>query len=156
GAAAVLLETLLERCREQGWVKAGGRQRTDSTHIVGAIRTLNRLELVVETMHAALNALATVAPEWLRHHAKREWVRRYSRRGEEFRLPQKAVEREAFVEHVGEDGYALLDAVCAPESPEWLRQVEAVETLRRIWIEQYQLVEGRARWRGPDDQPPSS
>lgn len=156
GVAAVLLETLLERCREQGWVKAGGRQRTDSTHIVGAIRTLNRLEFVVETMHAALNALATAAPEWLRRHAKPEWVDRYSHRGEEFRLPQKAAEREAFVEQVGTDGYALLDAVFAPESPEWLRQVEAVETLRRVWIEQYQLVEGKARWRGPDDQPPSS
>src|SRR5207237_752298 len=52
--------------------------------------------------------------------------------------------------------YALLDAVCAPESPEWLREVEAVETLRRIWIEQYQLTDRRAQWRGPDDQPPSS
>ena len=26
-----LLDLLLERCREGGWLKAGGRQRTDST-----------------------------------------------------------------------------------------------------------------------------
>ena len=29
-----LLELLLERCREGGWLKAGGRQRTDSTHVL--------------------------------------------------------------------------------------------------------------------------
>lgn len=155
-AEAQLLETLLEACRQKGWVKARGRQRTDSTHVVGAIRSLNRLELAVETMHAALNALATAAPEWLRATAQPEWIERYSRRGEEFRLPQKPTQREAFVEQVGADGYALLDAVCAAESPEWLRQIEALEVLRRVWIEQYQLVDGRARWRGPDDQPPSS
>jgi transposase len=156
GAEAQLLETVLEACRSKGWIKARGRQRTDSTHVLGAIRALNRLELVVETMHAALNALATAAPEWLRAAARPEWVDRYSRRGDEFRLPQRPNEREAFIEQVGVDGYALLDAVCAPESPEWLRHVEAVEVLRRVWIEQYQLVDGRARWRGPDDQPPSS
>jgi transposase len=156
GAEAVLLETVLERCREQGWIKARGRQRTDSTHVVAAIRSLNRLELVVETMHAALNALAAAAPEWVRRHARAEWVERYSRRGEEFRLPQKPAEREAFVEQVGLDGYDLLDGVCGAESPAWLREIEAVQTLRRVWIEQYHVVQGRVRWRGPDDQPPSS
>jgi transposase len=156
GAEALLLETLLVACREQGWIKAGGRARTDSTHVVGALRALNRLEFAVETMRHALNALATAAPEWLRRHADPEWVERYSRRGEEFRLPQKPAEREAFVEQVGVDGYTLLDAVFAAESPAWVREVEAVETLRRVWIEQYQLKDERAQWRGPDDQPPSS
>jgi transposase len=156
GAETRLLETLLEACRERGWIKAGGRQRTDSTHVLGAIRTLNRLEFVVETMHAALNALATAAPAWVRRHARAEWVERYSRRGEEFRLPQKAAEREAFVEQVGVDGYEVLETMSAAESPGWLREIEAVQTLRRVWIEQYQSVEGRVRWRGPDDQPPSS
>jgi len=39
-----------------------GRQRTDSTHVLAAVRVLNRLERVSETMHAALNGLAVVAP----------------------------------------------------------------------------------------------
>ena len=50
---------------ERGWLKQRGKQRTDSTHVLAAIRTLNRLECVGETLRAALNALATVAPEWL-------------------------------------------------------------------------------------------
>src|SRR2546428_2535675 len=46
GAEEVLLEKLLECCRALGLVKARGKQRTDSTHVVAAVRYLNRLELV--------------------------------------------------------------------------------------------------------------
>src|SRR5690348_6422978 len=38
-----LLDLLLERCREGGWLKAHGRQRTDSTHVLARIRSLSRL-----------------------------------------------------------------------------------------------------------------
>ena len=48
-----------------GLVKARGQQRTDSTHVLAAIRVMNRLELVAETLRATLNELATVAPAWL-------------------------------------------------------------------------------------------
>src|SRR2546422_482859 len=65
-AEELLLDKLLERCRAMGWLKARGAQRTDSTHVLAAIRVLNRLELVVETLRAALNAVATVAPAWPR------------------------------------------------------------------------------------------
>ena len=60
-----LLEKLLERCQGSGLLKARGRQRTDATHVLASIRTMNRLELLAETLRAALNELATVAPEWL-------------------------------------------------------------------------------------------
>jgi transposase len=65
GAEKCLLQQLLARCQELGLLKAGGRQRTDATHVLAAIRTLNRLEVVGETLRAALNALATAAPAWL-------------------------------------------------------------------------------------------
>jgi transposase len=68
-----LLETLLEQCRALGLLKARGQQRTDSTHVLAAIRVLSRLELVAETLRAALNALATVAPDWLQALAPLEW-----------------------------------------------------------------------------------
>jgi transposase len=58
----LLLDKLLEHCRALGWLKTRGQQRTDSTHVLAAIRVLNRLELVAETLRAALNAVATVAP----------------------------------------------------------------------------------------------
>jgi transposase len=58
-----LLATLLTRCQERGWLTARGRQRTDSTHSLGAVKALNQLELVGETLRHALNILATVAPD---------------------------------------------------------------------------------------------
>src|SRR5215467_12234167 len=60
-----LLDTLLDRCRELELIRERGRQRTDSTHVLAAVRVLNRLERVGETMRAALNELAVMAPDWL-------------------------------------------------------------------------------------------
>jgi transposase len=51
-----LLEVLLEACQARGWLAAGGRQRTDSTHVLARVRRLNRIDLVGETLRAALNA----------------------------------------------------------------------------------------------------
>ena len=61
-AEELLFDTLLTLLREQGLVQAGGRQRTDSTHVLAAIHALNRLELLGETLRHALNRLAVVAP----------------------------------------------------------------------------------------------
>jgi transposase len=64
----LLLEALLAACRTHGLLRRRGRQRTDSTHVLGVLRLLNRLEQVAETMRAALDALAEAAPEWLLAH----------------------------------------------------------------------------------------
>src|SRR5262245_51074502 len=60
-----LFDTLLAQLKAHGFVKAHGRQRTDSTHVLAAIHVLNRLECVGETLRQALNMLAVVAPAWL-------------------------------------------------------------------------------------------
>jgi transposase len=67
----LLLDTMLERFKERGLVKARGRQRTDSTHVLGAVRDLHLLELVGETLRATLDDLAAVVPDWLRARAAR-------------------------------------------------------------------------------------
>ena len=96
GAGEHLLHRLLEACQARGLLKARGRQRTDATHVLAAIRVLNRLELVGETLRAALNELAAAAPDWLRGAAPRAWYERYARRVEDDRLPRSAAEREAY------------------------------------------------------------
>lgn len=73
-----MLARLLEVAKAQGWVQARGRQRTDSTQVLAAVRTLTRLELVGETLRHALKVLAEVAPEWLRGWMPAEWYDRYS------------------------------------------------------------------------------
>lgn len=103
-----LLTTLLETAKAHGWVQAKGRQRTDSTHVLAAVRTLNRLELVGETLRHALNVLAEVAPEWLRGWVPAEWYDRYSQRIEGYRLPPTQQARDAYAQLVGADGATLL------------------------------------------------
>jgi transposase len=96
GAEEVLLEKLLAWCRALGLVKARGKQRTDSTHVVAAVRYMNRLELVGETLRAALNDLAAQAPDWVRAVARAEWYERYQRRSEQGRLPKGKEARESY------------------------------------------------------------
>jgi transposase len=74
-----------------GLVKARGKQRTDATHILAAIRIMNRLELIGKTVRAVLNELAIIAPDWLRTVAPAEWHQRYSRRVEANCLPRSKV-----------------------------------------------------------------
>lgn len=105
----LLLDRMLELFKEKKLLKAKGKQRTDSTHVLAAVRVLNRLEMVVETMRAALNQTASVAPDWLAQVSIPEWFERYSRRAEQSRLPTEAKAREAFAARVGEDGFLLLE-----------------------------------------------
>jgi len=156
GAGELLLEALLARFRDRGLLKGRGRQRTDSTHVLGAVRALNRCELVAETVRHALEVLAAVAPAWLRAHAAAEWAARYGRRAEESRLPKKRQEREALAATVGADGAALLAAIEADGAPAWLREVPAVETLRRVWDQNYRQTEEGLRWRSADGIPPAA
>src|SRR5215207_4831021 len=158
-----LLHELLEACQARGLLKARGRQRTDATHVLASIRVLNRLELVGETLRAALNELATVAPGWLRAAAPEAWYKRYAHRVEDGRLPQAAAEREAYARVVGEDGFALLDRLDEPATPEGLGRLPAVEVLRQVWARQFvrEPAEpfaggGSVRLRGKGDPLPST
>jgi transposase len=158
GAEQRLLDRLLVLAREHGLLKARGRQRTDSTHVLATIHVLNRLECVGETRRYALNSLAVVAPEWLRAQVPTEWFERYASRVDNYRLPKTDAEREALAESIGADGLALLHALRGPAAPTWLGQVPAVEILRCVWVQQYHVPDptGRVRWRLAGDLPPGA
>jgi transposase len=153
-AEYLLFETLLAAFKERGLLQAGGRQRTDATHVLAKVRALNRLVCVGETLRAALNSLAVVVPEWLQAFAPAEWHERYDHRVEEHRLPKDRAERAAFAETIGADGQALLTALGSTPALAWLHQVPAVQTLRQVWVQQFEVVEGRVRFRGDDNIPP--
>jgi transposase len=153
-AEHLLLETLLTLLQERNLLKARGKQRTDSTHILAAIRTLNRLELVGETMHYALNRLAVVDPAWLRAHMQPEWVERYGTRAENYRFPKADTERQKLAATIGADGFTLLLAAYAPDASSEVRSAPAVEVLRQIWVQQYYGPEPVPRWRSDGDVPP--
>ncbi len=94
-AAHRLLDTLLSACTARGWLKARGTPRTDSTHVLAAVRTLHRVENVLETMHLVLNRLAEADPDWLQRRVPAAWYERYGARAEQFRLPKEASKRQA-------------------------------------------------------------
>jgi transposase len=166
-AEDLLLDKLLERCRTLGLLKARGQQRMDSTHVLAAIRVLSRLELVAETLRAALNALATVAPDWLQGLAPREWYERYGKRIEDTRLPREKAAREAYARTVGEDGFRVLDALEQPEAPEAAQKSPSIAILRRTWQRHYDRTESthtstrkrsgpRVRFKANRDLPPAA
>jgi transposase len=156
GAEKRLFELMLERFRERKWLGPGGRQRTDSTHILAAVHALNRLECVGETLRHALNSLAIVAPEWLSSHVRPEWKERYGRRFEDYRLPAGKDKRGALALVVGQDGWELLSALFSALAPGWLREVPAVSILRQVWLQQYVRQDEKLRWRTAEEMPPAS
>jgi len=154
GLEEKVLEAVLERLSGAGLLRAGGRQRTDSTHVLAAVRTLNRMEFVGETLRAALEALAAAAPGWLVPLIDAGWADRYGARIDSCRFPKGDDARGRWLGQVGRDGFTLLDAVSAPGAPEWLGQVPAVETLRQAWDQQYRRDGAEVRWREGKDLPP--
>ena len=133
----MIFDRLLDLLRRRGLVQAGGRQRTDSTHVLARIRELNRLELAGETVRAALEALAAAAPGWLAGVIDASWQRVYGQRIDDLRLPDSDTARRELAVQYGKDGYYLLEQVHRPGAPGWLAELPAVQALRRIWIQQY-------------------
>lgn len=157
----LLLDDLLTRLKELKLLKGRGQQRTDSTHILGAVRQLNRIEIVGETLRQALNELSEFAPEWVQAMARPEWFARYGRRFEQMRLPKEPAERQALLVTIGEDGAFLLEAVQMAAQAKQLRELPSVEFLRRMWIQQYWTEvkeDGSAHLqvRNDDNQPPGA
>ena len=146
-AEELLLNRLIECCKQQQWLKAQGTQRTDATHVLARIRAMNRLECVIETMRHALNSLALVVPDWLSSQAPPDWVARYGPRAEDFRLPKTVDERIKYAKQVGQDGHSLLASLDTVLDPTLLRQLPAVDTLRKVWLQQFQLVDDQILWR---------
>lgn len=155
GQEARLLDQFLAAAQAHKLLRARGRQRTDATHVVAAVRKLNRLECVGETLRAALNDLARVAPAWLACWTPPEWYQRYGPRFEQYRLPKSRAEREALAVTIGGDGCSVLQHCYAPEAPAVVRTLPAVEILRQVWLQQYKVEDGVLHWRTAGECPPA-
>jgi transposase len=150
---------IADRCpmTKTGYLKKRGQQRTDSTHVLGAIRELNRLEMVGETLRHALDSLAVVVPEWSRAPSQPEWLERYGSRVQNYRLPKSQAERDAYAEQIGADGLALLQAIFNERTTAWLTEIPAVRILYKVWIQNHTWkTEEQLHWRQPDEPPLAS
>jgi transposase len=154
GQEARLFEQVLERLKAHGLLKGRRQQRTDSTHVLAAVRDLNRLECVGEALRRVLDDLAQLVPTWLLAQVTPDWFDRYGARIEAYRLPEKPAERAALQAQIGQDGQQLLTAIYQESSPPWLRELPAVEVMRQIWIQQYYIEGEQIHWRNDDNLPP--
>ena len=138
GLEQVVLDALLARLVPRSLVKAGGKQRTDSTHVVAAVAALNRLELAGESVRAALEALAAAHPAWVEQRiCVPDFARRYGTPMTSWRPPAVQARRDELAIAYARDGYALLEAVYDSSAPAWLRELPAVDVLRRVLLQNY-------------------
>jgi transposase len=138
GLERVVFDRLLEHCRDAGLVAAGGKQRTDSTHVISAVRDLNRLELAGESVRAALEALAVAAPAWLAETIDvPEFAHRYGPRVIGWTMPSSKTKRDRLAVVFGQDGLTLCRAAWAADAPAWIRQLEAMQVLRQVLMQTY-------------------
>jgi len=139
-----VLDLLLARLTELGLVGAGGKQRTDSTAVIAAVRDVNRLELAGESVRAVVEALSAAAPDWLAQVIDVPgWSRRYGRRIDSWKMPASKIKQDALALGYGRDGFALLGAVYASGQPAWLRELPAVQVLRQVLLQNYTRTTAR-------------
>lgn len=143
GLEQVALDALLARLAADGLVKAGGKQRSDSTHVNAAVAALNRLDLVGESVRAALEALAAAHPAWLEQRiCVADFTRRYGTPMTSWRPPASAAKRDELSIAYARDGYALLEAVYDQQAPAWLRELPPIDTLRQVLLQNYTRTTG--------------
>ena len=147
GLEEKVLDLLLARLVDLGLLADGGKARTDSTHVVSAVRDLNRLELAGEAVRAAIQVLAAAAPDWVAEVVDVPgWTARYDTHVDTWQIPTSQAKRDQLASVYGRDGHALLAAVYDRRSPAWLAELPAVQTLRVVLLQNY-IVSTDARGR---------
>ena len=140
GLEQAALDALLAKLAADGLVKARGKQRTDSTHVIAAVRALHAIELAGESVRAAAEALAAACPGWVAaRFCAGDWTRRYGARIDSWRLPAGKAERDRLLIAFARDGYALVAACYEESAPPWAREIPAVQVLRTVLIQNFHL-----------------
>ena len=138
GLEEAALDALLARLAADGLVRAGGKQRTDSTHVIAAVRALHTVELAGESVRAALEALAAACPDWLAERfCAGDWARRYGARIDSWRLPAGKAAQAARALEYARDGHALVAACYEDSAPAWARDLQAVQVLRTVLLQNF-------------------
>jgi transposase len=142
-----IFDAFLQRLQDKGWLGGRHTQRTDSLAVFGAIRQLNRLELVMETLRLSLEAIAREDALWLAQHTPEEWRDTYGQWTQAERIvkgtgAQGLAETQQRLLQTGRDGFILLQAVEESQTPAAITALPAVSLLRQVWQQQYRRVEG--------------
>lgn len=109
-------------------------------------------------MRFTLNSLAMLIPDWLAHRLQADWSNRYGPRADDYRLPESKAKRVAYAQQIGQDGLWLMERIEMDQQAAYFWQLPAVDILRRVWIQQFRVVEGQVIWRveNQGELPPSA
>ena len=142
-AERVIFDGVVELLIESGLVKRAGKQRIDSTHILGYVKEMSRLECAVETVRLALEELAGVVVIGKRpEYWERLWAL-YVQSEVGWRLSK--IERDSRYLQCGQDIKDLLEWVDNNDAK--LAEIESIKLMRRVFEEQFEVVEGTVQSR---------
>ncbi|MHB8595629.1 MAG: hypothetical protein ACYDER_02325 [Ktedonobacteraceae bacterium] len=106
---------------------------------------MSSLESVGESLRAALNEIADVAPDWLLGVVNPDWFDRYVHRFELQRLPKGEQAKEDLRKQVGEDSWHLLQVATSEQVPQSVRTCLGLARLQHIWNQHFERVDGLIR-----------
>jgi transposase len=133
--AKLAFDAVLEALQAEGLVAKRGRQRLDSTHVLGLVARLSKLECVRETLRLALEELAPLLAEAERPDFWAQFWERYVESKLDYQSTESVLKDKQ--RQAGEDVWRLLQWL--EPLPVRLRQARQVELLRRVFGEQYTL-----------------
>jgi transposase len=142
GQERLVFDKVLRWVKSRGFVRKHGKQRTDSSHVLGAVERMSRLELTWETLRVTLHQLRRAVPAWYEKTIPAAFHEAYHERQSDWKLTKDEV-RQA-MQQAGQDGYWLLDRI-ETTAPEVAQHLAEVETLRTVLDQQFERTESRVQ-----------
>ena len=138
-AERMIFDGVVDLLIELGLVKRKGKQRLDSTHIVGYVKAMSWMECAIETLRLALEDMEHEVGNKERPEFWSRLWEFYVEGNQDWRLSK--IEQANRHRQCGKDMRDLLEWI-GPESPK-LAEREAVKLLRRVFDEQFKVVGGK-------------
>ena len=139
----LLFEGILKVLQEAGLIPRKYKQRLDSTHVLGMIAKMSRLECVRESVRLALRELDLILGESQRSEFWEMLWERYVESKLDYKTPE--VELKNKMEQAGEDIQRLRKWLEGQkEKREVIKQAAQVKLLERVFEEQYAVQEAEA------------
>jgi len=141
----LLLDAIINKAKELSVFGKRDRARTDSTHVVANVRSMNRYELTYRAFEAMLEELARFDMEWVERHIPVGWEPKYSPDWVSIKIPRQKKEREKVFLVWGEDIRQVLDSIESDDPGHERSLLPAVRIMKRVWRENFTKEDGQIR-----------
>lgn len=143
-AEYLVFDRLLHKLVDLGLVRRRGKQRTDSSHVLGLVAKLSRLEMVWETLRLSLEAIRQRDERWLERVVPEAFLQKYLVKRSDYTLTEQQIATE--LRQAGADGTWWLQQL--ETSPAEWQQLPETQTLRTVWQQQFEWDDD-GDYRGP-------